>query len=63
MAESINKAMQLVVQCGAAEGSAEHFVATKLLVKAENRAMFFTLTTNEGRLAWLKRWCKDMNID
>ena len=56
MAEPINKAMQLVVDCGAAEGSAEHFVATKILVKPENRLMFFTLTTKEGRLAWLKRW-------
>ncbi|KAJ1259783.1 hypothetical protein BS78_10G182500 [Paspalum vaginatum] len=63
MVEAIKKAMTLVVECGAVEGSVEHFVASKILVKPENRAMFFTLTTNEGRLAWLKRWCKDKNID
>lgn len=63
MVEAINKAMQMVVECGAKEGSAEHFVASKILVKAEHRAVFFTLTTNEGRMAWLKRWCKDKKID
>lgn len=63
MTESINKAMQLVRESGVEEGSAEHFVATELLVKPEYRAMFFTITTNEGRLARLKRWCKKKNID
>ena len=63
MVESIKKAMELVVDCGATEGSAEHFVATKILRKPATRAMFFTLTTKEGRFAWLQRWCKDKNIN
>lgn len=61
--EAINKAMQLVNESGVKEGSAEHFMASQLLVKPEHRAMFLTITTNEGRIAWLKRWCKKKNID
>lgn len=60
--ESIKKAMQLAVDSGAVEGSIEHFMATQLLVKAENHDVFFTFTTNEGRLAWLKRWCQKENL-
>uniref|UniRef100_A0A0A9TM27 Uncharacterized protein n=1 Tax=Arundo donax TaxID=35708 RepID=A0A0A9TM27_ARUDO len=58
MAESIKKAMKLVVECGAPEGSVEHFVASQLFVKPEMREIFFTITTPEGRLNWLKRWCQ-----
>jgi len=61
-AESIQKAMQLAVDSGAVEGSVEHFMATQLLAKAENCDVLFTFTTNEGRLAWLKRWCQKENL-
>lgn len=54
---SIKEVMNLAVECGAAEGTAEHFMATQLFVKAEHRDMFKTFTTKEGRLDWLKRWC------
>ncbi|KAL6853637.1 hypothetical protein ACP4OV_019666 [Aristida adscensionis] len=57
--EAIKEVMRLVVECGATEGTDEHFMATKLLVKAEHRTMFLTLTTKEGRLDWLRRWCKE----
>jgi len=53
--EAISLVMKLAKECGAAEGSDEHFMATKLFVKAENRAIFLTFETNEGRLNWLKR--------
>jgi hypothetical protein len=56
--ESIKKAMRLAVECGATEGSFEHFVASQLFVKAELRDVFFTIETKEGRLAWLKWWCQ-----
>lgn len=49
--ESIKKAMRLAVDCGAVEGSVEHFVAGQLFVKAEHRDVFFTIETKEGRLA------------
>jgi hypothetical protein len=56
--ESIKKAMRLAVECGAEEGSFEHFVASQLFVKAELRDVFLTIETKEGRLAWLKWWCQ-----
>ncbi|PUZ49224.1 hypothetical protein GQ55_7G309100 [Panicum hallii var. hallii] len=62
MAESIKQVMRLTVECGAAEGSIEHFMATKLFVKAEYRCMFLTISTNEARLAWLKRWCQEKKL-
>jgi hypothetical protein len=34
--ESIKNAMNLVKKCGAPEGSVEHYMATKLFMKAEN---------------------------
>lgn len=58
-AEAIKQVMRLVVECGATEGTDEHFMATKLFVKPEYRAMFLTLQTKEGRLDWLSRWCKE----
>uniref|UniRef100_A0A0A8Y5P6 Uncharacterized protein n=1 Tax=Arundo donax TaxID=35708 RepID=A0A0A8Y5P6_ARUDO len=48
--EAIRKVMTLAKESGAAEGTDEYFVATKLFVKAENREMFLTFETNEGRL-------------
>ena len=36
MVESIKKAMALVVDCGATEGSAEHFVAIEILRKQQD---------------------------
>jgi hypothetical protein len=45
--KSIKKAMNLVKECGALEGSVEHYMATKLSVKAENRDTFFTFESNE----------------
>ncbi|TVU21563.1 hypothetical protein EJB05_31208, partial [Eragrostis curvula] len=49
MRESIKKVMALAVDCGAAQGSIEHFMAMKLFVKAGYRDMFLTMT-KEGRL-------------
>ncbi|GJN00005.1 hypothetical protein PR202_ga17152 [Eleusine coracana subsp. coracana] len=53
----IKEVLDLTVECGAGEGSAEHFMATCLLNRAENRATFKALKTNEARLLWLKRHC------
>jgi hypothetical protein len=60
--ESIKKAMRLVVESGAPEGSVEHYMAMKLFVKAENWDIFFTFETNDGRIAWLKRNCQDYDM-
>jgi hypothetical protein len=57
--EEIEAIMKEVVECGAVEGSVEHYIATKLFGKLENRAFFYTMKTNEGRLRWLKLQYED----
>ena len=46
--------MKEVVECGAIEGSVDHYIATKIFAKPENRAFFYTMKTKDGRLRWLK---------
>ena len=55
--EKIKEVQSMAVRCGAREGSAEHFMATQLFRKPENRATFKAFETDEGRLLWLKRHC------
>jgi hypothetical protein len=55
--EKIKEVQSMAVRCGAREGSAEHFMATQLFKKPENRATFKAFETDEGRLLWLKRHC------
>jgi len=51
---TIEQVMEHVVACGAAYKTDEHFVATELFVKKEQREMFMTLPIDE-RLDWLRR--------
>jgi hypothetical protein len=55
--EQIKEVQSMAVQCGVREGSAEHFMATQLFRKPENRATFKAFKTDEGRLLWLKCHC------
>jgi len=52
---TIEQVMEHVIACGADLGSDEHFVASELFVKKEQREMFMTIPTNEARFNWLKR--------
>jgi hypothetical protein len=52
---TVKHVMDLVVECGADYGSDEHFIATQLFVKKEQRDMFMTMPTNEIRFNWLRR--------
>ena len=47
--------LEQVINHGAEEGSDEHYYATQLLKKKENRDLFITLKTPNGRLNWLRR--------
>jgi hypothetical protein len=47
---TIDEVMKVVVACGAAYGSDEHYIATQLFVKKEQREMFMTLPTDDVRL-------------
>jgi hypothetical protein len=40
-------------------GSVEHYMATKIFDKLENRAFFYTMKTAEGRFRWLKMQYED----
>nr|TKW21908.1 hypothetical protein SEVIR_4G152100v2 [Setaria viridis] len=54
--ESIREVMALVKECGAVEGSDEHYIATQLFKHSANREFFLSsFDTNEGRFNWLKR--------
>jgi hypothetical protein len=55
--EVIKEVQSMAVRFGAKEGTAEHFMATQLFKKVENRASFKAFETDEGRLLWLKRHC------
>ena len=53
--DEIGSMLEQVINDGAEEGSDEHFYATQLLTKKENRDVFITLKTPNGRLSWLRR--------
>nr|TKV99284.1 hypothetical protein SEVIR_8G032800v2 [Setaria viridis] len=53
--DEIGSMLEQVIKDGAEEGSDEHFYATQLLQKKENRDVFITLKTPNGRLNWLRR--------
>lgn len=55
----IEAIMVKVVECGAYEGTEEHYMATKLFGKSENRVFFNTMKTREGRFIWLTRMYQD----
>ena len=56
---SIDQVMELVIACGANFGSNEHYIASELFVKKEQREMFMTLPTDEIRFNWLTRKYND----
>jgi len=47
--------MELVLDCGADYGTDEHYIATELFDKKDQRDMFLTLPTREIRFNWLRR--------
>ncbi|TVU33830.1 hypothetical protein EJB05_15641, partial [Eragrostis curvula] len=52
--DEIASMLNQVINDGAEEGSDEHFYATQLLQKKENRDVFITLKTPNGRMNWLR---------
>ncbi|GJN00746.1 hypothetical protein PR202_ga17950 [Eleusine coracana subsp. coracana] len=52
---SIEQVMEEVVACGADYDSNEHFIASELFVKKEQREMFMTLPNNAVKFNWLSR--------
>ena len=60
--DEIGAMLEQVINDGAEEGSDEHYYATQLLKKKENRDVFVTLKTPNGRLNWLRRAWEDRKI-
>ncbi|XP_012700447.1 L10-interacting MYB domain-containing protein-like [Setaria italica] len=56
---SIDEVTEVVIACGAGYDSNEHYIASELFVKKEQREMFMTLSTNEIRFNWLRRKYND----
>ncbi|EEC80513.1 hypothetical protein OsI_22782 [Oryza sativa Indica Group] len=53
---SIKDVMALVEECGAVEGTNEHFIATEIFIKNDQREMFVnSLHTPVGCFSWLKK--------
>ncbi|XP_004973164.1 zinc finger CCCH domain-containing protein 43-like [Setaria italica] len=52
---TVQQVMDLVLECGAGYDTDEHYIATELFVKKDQREMFMTLPTNEIRFNWLRR--------
>jgi hypothetical protein len=55
---SVKIAMDVVLESGAHEGSDEHYIATELMAKRENRQIFMHMSVG-ARLGWLTRKYKD----
>ena len=55
----IDEVMKVVIACGADYDNNEHYIASELFVKKEQREMFMTLPTNEIRFNWLRRKYND----
>ena len=51
---TFNVVMDLAVECGRHIGSDEHFIASELFVKKEQREMFLHMQGSHDRLNWLK---------
>ncbi|CAO2141784.1 unnamed protein product, partial [Urochloa humidicola] len=49
---TIEQVMKHVIACGADYGSDEHYIASELFVKKEQREMWMTMPTDEIRFNW-----------
>ncbi|XP_021314612.1 L10-interacting MYB domain-containing protein [Sorghum bicolor] len=56
---TIDEVMKAVRDCGAEYGTDEHYIATELFVKKEQREMFMTFPTDEIKFNWLTRKYND----
>ncbi|KAL6595522.1 hypothetical protein ACP70R_047862 [Stipagrostis hirtigluma subsp. patula] len=52
---TVKEVMDHVIECGASIGSNEHYIATSLFVKSDQREMFKTMPQPEMKFQWLQR--------
>jgi hypothetical protein len=56
---TIDEVMQAVIACGVECETNEHYIATELFVKKEQREMFMTFPTDDIRFKWLSKKYND----
>ena len=56
---SVTTVMDAVLECGAKEGTDEHYIATELMSKRDQRQIFMHMSAG-SRLGWLARKYKNM---
>ncbi|KAI4978972.1 hypothetical protein ZWY2020_015725 [Hordeum vulgare] len=54
-APTMGEVLNLMVECGAEEGTSLFHTATKIVMKPEYRELFMLIKTKEGRFDWLTR--------
>ncbi|KAL6629466.1 hypothetical protein ACP70R_029231 [Stipagrostis hirtigluma subsp. patula] len=58
----INKAIQLDLEDGVDETSAEYYALSNICAQKESRQFYLKMKSAQGRLAYLQRWCKANNL-
>ena len=54
---------QLALECGVEETDLEYYAVYQICKDDYSREFFVNMTTPKGRLAFLKRYCKQHNLD
>nr|XP_034592111.1 uncharacterized protein LOC117853942 [Setaria viridis] len=62
MAQSVKKAQELALECGATPDTVEFYGSRHLFKDPYEREFFCNIPTPEGRLLHLRRFCKENNI-
>lgn len=63
MSFSVRQFQQLAVECGVEETDPEYYAISQICKDDYSREFFVNMTTPEGRLAFLKRYCRQHNLD
>jgi hypothetical protein len=61
--DAIKKAQQLAKQAGLDESSSEFYAVSHICNNEALMKFFINMETSEGRVAFLRRYCKEKNLD
>ena len=63
LSNTIKQAQNLVLEFGVDETSTEYYAVSQICLNESMREFFINISTAEGRLAFLKWYCKQHNLD
>nr|TKW02463.1 hypothetical protein SEVIR_8G246500v2 [Setaria viridis] len=63
LSNTIKQAQKLVLECGVDETSTEYYAVSQICLNDSLREFFINIPTTEGRLTFLRRYCKQHNLD